>query len=196
MKKMFLAGLPLLTRFLFSCKEKKKAESKGFISVVSLIEKQVAHVDTSLYSIVQVVSKDSLHQDTTYIPREKFRETAREFLELPDLTDPEVAARFKEDKMYDTLYRRVIITYTPLDVKKEEFKKIELLISQELKEDGSNKVTNIIADRIINNRDGFLQKKMLWQTDRSFLVVTSTQQPGQPEITSTNRVTWNEENIP
>jgi len=196
MKKMFLAGFTLIALFLFSCKEKKKAESKGFISVVSLIEKQVAHVDTALYSIVQVITKDSLHADTNYIPREKFRETAREFLELPDLTNPEVAARFKEDKMYDTLFRRVIITYTPLDLKKEEFKKIELLISQEIKEDGSNKVTNIIADRIINNRDGFLQKKMLWQTDRSFLIVTSTQQPGQPEITSTNRVTWNEENNP
>ncbi len=196
MKKLFLAGLPLLALFLFSCKEKKKAESKGFISVISLIEKQVAHVDTSLYSIVQVIAKDSLHADTHYIPREKFRETAREFLELPDLTNPEIAARFNEDKMYDTVYRRVIISYTPIDPKKEEIKKIELLISQEIKEDGSNKVTNIIVDRIINNRDGFLQKKMLWRTDRSFLIVTSTQQPGQLEITSTNRVTWNEENTP
>lgn len=193
---MILAGFPLLALFLFSCKAKKKAESKGFVSVVSLIEKQVAHVDTSLYSIVQVISKDSLHTDTIYIPREKFRETAREFMELPDLTDPEVAARFKEDKMYDTLFRRVIITYTPLDPKKEPFKKIELLISQEIKEDGSNKVTNIIADQVINNRDGFREKKFLWQTDRSFLIVTSTQLPGQPEITSTNRVTWNEENTP
>lgn len=196
MKKLFLAGLPLLALFLFSCKEKKKPESKGYISVVSLIEKQVAHIDTSLYSIVQVIAKDSLHADTTYIPREKFRETAREFLDLPDLTNPEVAARFNEEKMYDTIFRRVIISYTPIDPKKEEIKKIELLISQEIKEDGSNKVTNIIVDRIINNRDGFLQKKMLWQTDRSFLIVTSTQQPGQPEINTTNRVTWNEENIP
>jgi len=128
MKKFFLAGLPLLTLFLFSCKEKKKAESKGFVSVISLIEKQVAHVDTSLYSIVQVIAKDSLHTDTNYIPREKFRETAREFLELPDLTNPEVAARFNEEKMYDTLMRRVIISYTPIDPKKEEIKKIELLI--------------------------------------------------------------------
>lgn len=196
MKKLFLAGLPLLTLFLFSCKEKKKAESKGFVSVISLIEKQVAHIDTSLYSIVQVIAKDSLHTGTNYIPREKFRETAREFLELPDLTNPEVAARFTEEKMYDTLMRRVIISYTPLDPKKEEIKKIELLISQEVMEDGSNKVTNIIVDRILKNRDGFLQKKMVWRTDRSFLIVTSTQQPGQPEITSTNRVTWNEENTP
>lgn len=196
MKKLFFAGLPLLALLLFSCKAKKKAESKGFISVISLVEKQVAHVDSSLYSIVQVIAKDSLHADTNYIPREKFRETAREFLELPDLTNPEIAARFNEDKMYDTIFKRVIITYTPIDPKKEEVKKIELLISQEIKEDGSNKVTNIIVDRIINNRDGFLQKKMLWQTDRSFLIVTSTQLPGQPEMTSTNRVTWNEENIP
>jgi PBP1b-binding outer membrane lipoprotein LpoB len=196
MKKILLTGLAGLTLFLFSCKDKKKPENKGYISVTSLIEKQVAHVDTSLYSIVQVIEKDSLHKDTNYIPREKFRETAREFFELPDLTNPEVAERFKEDKMYDTIYRRVIISYTPVDPKKEEFKKIELLISQEIKEDGSNKVTNIIVDRVVNNRDGFLQKKMLWRTDRSFLIVTTTQLPGQAEITTTNRVTWNEENNP
>lgn len=194
MKKLILAGLPLLALFLFSCKEKKKAESKGFVSVVSLVEKQVAHVDTSLYSIVQVISTDSLHADTNYIPREKFREIAREFLELPDLSDPEIAARFNEGKMYDTTYRRVILTYTPIDPKKEEIKSIELLVSQQVKEDGNNPVTNIIVDRIINNRDGFLEKKMLWRTDKSFLIVTSTQQPGKPEITTTNRVTWNEDN--
>jgi PBP1b-binding outer membrane lipoprotein LpoB len=194
MKKLILAGLPLLALFLFSCKEKKKAESKGFVSVVSLVEKQVAHVDTSLYSIVQVITTDSLHADTNYIPREKFREIAREFLELPDLSDPEIAARFNEDKMYDTTSRRVILTYTPIDPKKEEIKSIELLVSQQVKEDGNNPVTNIIVHRIINNRDGFLEKKMLWRTDKSFLIVTSTQQPGQPEITTTNRVTWNEDN--
>jgi hypothetical protein len=88
----------------------------------------------------------------------------------------------------------VILTYTPIDPKKEEIKSIELLVSQQVKEDGNNPVTNIIVHRIINNRDGFLEKKMLWRTDKSFLIVTSTQQPGQPEITTTNRVTWNEDN--
>ena len=47
---------------------------------------------------------------------------------------------------------------------------------------------------MINNRDGFLQKDMLWQIDKSFQVVTTTRQPGQPEKITTTKVTWNEDN--
>ena len=94
------------------------------------------------------------------------------------------------------LIRKVVITYTPADPKKEEFKKIEMLVSTELNPDGTNKVSNILAERIISNREGFLQKKLLWKMDRSFLVVTVSQAPGKPEISSTTRVTWNEEELP
>lgn len=193
MKKLVFGLLPALVILLFSCKTKKKPEDKHFISVVSLFEKQVAHVDTSLYSITRYTVRDSLHTDTDYIPREKFREAAREFLELPDLSNPEIAGRFKEESRYDSLIRRVVIAYTPLDPKKEEIKKIELLVSSDIMEDSSNKVTSIIIDKVVNNRDGFLEKKMLWRTGKSFLVVTTTQQPGKPEETSSTRVVWNEE---
>lgn len=178
---------------LIACGEKKKTEDKHFVSVVSLIEKQVAHVDTSLYSIVRYDIRDSAHTDTSYIPREQFREQAAEFLSLPDLSNPELAARFKEDNLYDTLLRRVVLTYTPVNPKKEEIQKIELLLSTAQDEEGNNKITNLIVDKSVNNRDGSLQQKMLWRFDKSFLVVTSTQKPGEPEITSTKKVTWNEE---
>jgi len=153
-------------------------------------------VDTSLYAIVQYVSTDTLPADTSYIPREKFREIAREFLDLPDLSDPAIASRFREENRYDSLIRKVIISYLPLDPKKEEIKKMELLVSAEMLEDSSNKVTNIIVEKAVNNRDGFKGQKMLWKTGKSFLIITSTQQPGEAEKTSTNRVTWNEDQTP
>lgn len=183
--------------FLFlACKEKKAVPETRFISAVSLIRQQVKHVDSSLYAIVRVTLRDSLPPDTAYIPREKFGEEAREFLDIPDLSDPALARRFKEETRYDSLIRKVVITYTPADPKKEEFKKIEMLVSTELNPDGTNKVSNILAERIISNREGFLQKKLLWKMDRSFLVVTVSQAPGKPEISSTTRVTWNEEELP
>lgn len=189
--------LPLLLLLLVNaCAEKKKTEPKNYVAVVSLIEKQVAHVDSALYNIVRYDIRDSLHTDTSYIPREKFREQAAEFLSLPDLTNPEIAARFKEENLYDTMLRRVVLTYTPLNPRKEEIKKIELLLSTAQDEAGNNKVTNLIVDRIVTNRDGFLQQKMMWRFDKSFLVVTTTQAPGKPEISSTKKVTWNEESAP
>ncbi len=174
-----------------ACKQKKDEESKNFISVVSLIKKQVAHVDTSLYSIMKVVYTDSLNSDTTYIPREQFAEVAKEFLDIPDLSDKEVAKRYKEDPaVHDEMMNRVIITYTPINPDKEEIKRQELLATPIPGEDA--RVNNIIIIREISNRDSFLQKKMLWQLDKSFQVVTTSQKPGKPEISTTTKVIWNE----
>jgi hypothetical protein len=175
-----------------SCKQKKEAEAKNFISVLSLIEKQVAHVDTSLYAITKVVYTDSLHSDTTYIRREDFRSVAKEFLDIPDLSARKVAKLYKEETRYDELLNRVIITYTPVNADEVEIKKQELQVTPNVAT--GDKVNNVLINRVINNRDGFLKKDMLWQMDKSFQIVTTTQQPGQPEIITTTKVTWNEDN--
>ncbi|MBK6828489.1 MAG: hypothetical protein IPG86_17270 [Chitinophagaceae bacterium] len=51
----------------------------------------------------------------------------------------------------------------------------------------------MIIIREISNRDSFLQKKMLWQTNRSFQIVTTSQKPGKPEVTTVTKVAWNED---
>lgn len=185
----FLWYLLLLT---LSCKQKPKEEEKKFISVLSLIEKQVAHIDTSLYAITRVVYSDSLHSDTTYIRREDFRSVAKEFLDIPDLSEKKVAKQYMEETRYDELLNRVIITYKPINSDDGEIKKQEIQVTPDLAT--GDKVNNIIINRVINNRDGFLQKDMLWQIDKSFQVVTTTRQPGQPEKITTTKVTWNEDN--
>lgn len=191
MKNVFLAAmLPLA---LLSCKAKEKKEDKKFISVLSLIRKQVAHIDTSLYSIMKLVYIDSNRTDTTYIPREQFADAARDFLDIPDLADPKVAARFKEEPMImDQTIGRVIITYTPVDPGREECKSQQLLATPVIGEE--TRVNNIIITREVSNRDSFLHRQMLWQMDRSFQVTTVSQKVGKPETTTTFKVTWNEEN--
>ncbi|MEP6699926.1 MAG: hypothetical protein ABJA85_01360 [Bacteroidota bacterium] len=185
----------LLFVFIISipaCRQKKKEEDKKFISVLSLIKKQVAHVDTSLYSIIKVVYTDSLHIDTTYIPRENFETIAKDFLDIPDLSDRKVAKRYKEEPArYDELLNRVIITYIPLNPEQEEIKNQQLLVTPN--QAAGDKVNNIIIVREISNRDSFLHKEMLWQMDKSFQVVTTSQKPGKPEIITTTKVSWNED---
>ena len=177
---------------LLSCGGAGKENPAGdsYISVVSLVQGQVAKIDTSLYSIMKVVQRDSIF-DTTFIPREEFAREAKDFLEIPNLSDPKVAKRYKADPpIHDQTINRVIFTYLPIDPDKEEIKKQEFLVTPVI--GGESKVNNIIIIREISTRDSFLQKKMLWQVDKSFQVVTTSQKPGQPEITTTTRVTWNE----
>jgi hypothetical protein len=192
MKTYCLLLLPVILLAISSCKEKNRIEEdKKFISVLSLIEKQVAHIDTSLYAITKIVYTDSLHSDTSYIRREDFRSAAKEFLDIPDLSEKKVAKKYKEETRYDELLNRVIITYTPLNADKEEIQKQEILVTPNLAT--GDKVNNIIINSVKNDRNGYLEKNMLWLMDKSFQIVTTSQQPGQPEITTTTKVTWNED---
>jgi len=174
-----------------ACKQKEKGEDKKFISVLALIKKEVAHIDTSLYSIMKIVYTDSLHIDTSYVSREQFADAAKDFLSIPDLADKKIARRFTEEPArYDELLNRAIFTYLPINPDKEEIKKQELLLTPIPGEE--SRVNNIIITREIANRDSFFQQRMLWQTAKSFQIVTRRQKPGQPETTTTTKVTWNE----
>jgi len=189
MNKCFVLLLSLIM-VLPACKSKKKEPEKKFVSVLSLIKNQVAHVDTSMYSIIKIVQNDSLPADTVYIPREEFRSAAKDFLSIPDLSDKKVAKKYKEEALFDETINRFIITYTPEDPAKEEIQKQELLVTPNPVT--GDKVNNIIIDRVISNRDSSMKQNLLWQMDRSFQVVTTLQKPGKPEKTITVKVVWNE----
>jgi hypothetical protein len=175
-----------------ACKQKKNTENnddqkENFFPVLSFIKSQVAHVDTSLYSIKKIVFIDSSHADTVFVPREQFRSLAKDFLEIPDLADKKYIKRYTEEKIFDETLNRVIISYKPQNPDKEELQKQEILIAPD---PSGDKVSSIIIDRVINNKDSFLQKSMLWQVDKSFQVTTIAQKSGQPETTTIMKVTW------
>lgn len=192
MKKMLPAAYLFAMAAIISCNQQKEEKGKGFISVVSLIRAEVEHVDSSLYSIVKTVTYDSLRTDTFYIPREAFKNEAKDFLDIPDLSDKKVAKRYKDDSpIYDESLGRVIFRYVPVDPVKEEVKSQEFLATPV---PGANaKINNVIIIREISNRDSFLQKKMLWQMNRNFQIVTTSQKPGKPEVITVTRVSWNED---
>jgi hypothetical protein len=186
--------LVLIVSLIVSCKSKTKTEGgKGLVSVVSLIKEQIAHIDTSLYSIIKLVSVDSLKTDTIYVKREEFGTVSKEFLSLPELSDPAIAKNYKEESRYDTLTKKAIISYYPTN-EENEIKKIELMASiDEVGKDGNNKVTNILVEKGKTDRNGSLIKKMYWNSDRNFTIITFSQLPGQPEKVETVRVIWNDD---
>lgn len=191
MKFLNLAGF-LTALYLVSCsnKEKTTEESEPIFPVVPYIQSQVAHVDTSLYSILELNYRDSVNTDTQYIRREDFRKLATDFLELTDISGKKYRGRYKEEKLFDETMNRVILRYTPVDPAKEIIQKEEILIAPD--PSGDN-VTSIYIEQLINNRDSSMRKLLLWQVDKSFSVTTIIQKPGEAETTSIRKVTWNEE---
>ena len=177
-----------------SCADKEKEPTgKSYFPALSYIKSQVAHVDTSLYSIRKIIFHDSLRIDTTFIHRDSFRTLAADFLSLPDLSEKKYRKRFTEESMFDETMNRVILSYRPVNAKKEEIQSQEVLISPD--QGQGDKVTSIIIDKVLNDRNGYLEKNLLWQVDQYFQVTTTTQKPGGPEKITIMKVTWNEKEV-
>lgn len=179
----------LLLIILTAC---QSTPAKKYISIPSLIQEQVAHVDTSLYAITKYVYQgtDTLPSDTIYIPREEFKKAAADFLAILDLSIPSNARRFKEENRYDPLLERVILTYTPIKPNQEDWQKQEVMVKPDPAT--GDKVTTIIASKVQNNRNGLIQVEMLWLFDRSFQVTQTTQAPGKEPVITTYKVIWND----
>lgn len=189
MKPVVQSATILLLLVLTAC---QSTPAKKYISIPSLIQEQVAHVDTSLYSITKYVYQgtDTLPSDTIYIPREEFKKAAAEFLAILDLSIPSNARRFKEENRYDPLLEVVFLTYTPIDPNQEDWQKEEVLVKPDPAT--GDKVTTILASKVQNNRNGLLQVEFLWLFDRSFQVTQTTQAPGKEPVITTYKVIWND----
>src|SRR5688572_16082441 len=100
---------------LVSCNNKKNIpsdENASFFPVLSFIKSQVAHVDTSVYRIIKVTKVDSLI-DTSFLKREEFKEAAKDFLNLPDISSDRLKDDYKETELYDQDLEQVVLNYMP-----------------------------------------------------------------------------------
>ncbi|MFI5131733.1 MAG: hypothetical protein ACHQFX_17145 [Chitinophagales bacterium] len=175
---------------VIACKHKEeKKDEERFFPVLPIIRSQVAEVDTSLYSIRKITFIDSITSDTVFYRREQFGDLANDFLMLPDISDPKFKGRYKEEKQFDESLNRAIFRYLPVNPDNELIQRQQLLIRPGPPED---KITSIIIDYMITNRDSSVQKNMLWQVDKSFQVTTIRQLAGQKETTNTYKVIWSE----
>jgi hypothetical protein len=173
---------------ILSCKNKKTnpQDESSFFPVLSFIKSQVAHVDTSVYRIIKVVKTDSTF-DTTYLKREEFREAAKDFLSIPDISSEELKDDYTETKLFIQDLGQVALSYMPKKPDKEITRQ-EVMI----KPDGDgDKVQSIFINRINNSKKESVHKILFWEVDKQFKIVTLTQLPDQPEKTETVEVIWN-----
>ena len=174
---------------LLFCKNKETDEEKEdptFFPVLSFIKSQVAHVDTSVFRIIKIVQRDNTY-DTTYLKREEFREAAKDFLIIPDITSGELKDEYTETKLYVSDLKQVALTYIPKEPNKE-ISRQEVMIKPD---PNGDKVQSIFINRVTNTKDGSKQTILFWEVDKQFKIVTLTQNPGQVEKKETVRVIWN-----
>lgn len=173
---------------LLGCKSSEDApeDKYEYFPVLSYIKGQVNHVDTSLFSILKVTKSNGV-ADTVHLRREDFKAAAADFLSIPDISVKKWRKRYTETRMFDPELQKVIINYVPKD-KEEEIQREDVLIEPNAEE--GDKVQTIYIDRLLSNEDSTVQKKMLWEVDKRFQVITITQKKNAPEKVQTTEVTW------
>jgi len=189
MKKLFYFLLAVI--LILSCKNKKNnngdQEDGSFFPVLSFIKSQVANVDSSLYRIIKIVHKDSL-ADTMFLKREEFKDAAKDFLSIPDISSEKLKDEYVETKLFDEDLEQVVLNYMPKKPDKEITRQ-EVMIKPD--NDG-DKVKSIFIDRVNSNDDSTVHKILFWQVDKRFRTVTITQVPNKPEKKETIEVVWND----
>ncbi|TMI64613.1 MAG: hypothetical protein E6H07_01470 [Bacteroidetes bacterium] len=186
-------SIPLLMALLFiaACKSpEKKDDNKNerVTPVLSFIQGQVAQIDTSLFAIRRIEILDSLHSDTIDISRTEFRAQAKDFLDIPDISLEKYKDQYKESQTYDQDLKLISFLTLPKSTSQSsDIQKQEVIIKPDA--DGG-KIRTIYIDREITTKDSSVIKKMIWQVDEYFQVLTLKQLPGQPETTHILKVTW------
>jgi hypothetical protein len=173
-----------------ACKNKTKntdAEPGGSFPVLSLIQSQVAHVDTSIYTITMTVKKDSVAGDTVFLKREEFREAAKDFLTIPDISSKKWKDDYVETKDYMQDLGLVVLDYTAKEPD-AEIRKEQVYI--EPGPEGEDKVNRIIIDKVYKEKNAIVRKNMVWKMNSHFQVATNIQEPGKPDQTTIQTVRW------
>lgn len=181
----------LLLCFLIACKGKKKEphnDDQNFFDVNSFLKSQVAQVDTSLYRIIKIETEGN-RTDTTFIPREDFKKYAADFTGLPDISSKELKDGYTSSKMVDTLLQRVIYSYTAAE-EDLEVRREDITIDPRLGSNSNSEIRTLFIHRLSDNSDSTVDKKLLWEVNRRFLVITTVSKENEPERIKKLEVRW------
>jgi hypothetical protein len=184
--------LLLFLVFLAACSNKKKdeeeADNSKFLPVPAILKAQIRDVDTSLYSIIRIHTVDNNPAETSYIKREEFKTYAKDFLDLPDLTQKKWKGDYTETNFYDEALQSGILTYT---AKEEDLETRKQELLTEPTPNGDLKVRTIIAETLKEKNGAVIRKNMIWHLDKRFQVITTTEKNNEPEKVEKLQVVWN-----
>ena len=175
--------------FLLCCKNKKEnaGEDSSFFPTLSFIKSQVAHVDTSVYRIIKIVKTEN-GTDTSFLRREDFREAAKDFLTLPDLSSEKWKDDYTETEFFDPGLQQVVLNYMPKDAGAEITRQAVMIEPGA----GGDKVKSLFISRTLAGDDSLINKVLFWEVDKRFKIVTTIEKPGIPKKNETVEVIWND----
>ena len=189
MKQLLIAGFALC--LLVGCKSKKdnkpEVSAADFFPVNDYLNGQIARLDTSLYTFLKIETVDG-RSDTTAIRNTDVKTYAKDFKELPDLSDSDIKDDYSVDKFFDDIQNGFVFTYTTKE--DHPVQQQQVTVEPAFNEKGQNDIRSVFVD-LWQSEDGVtVRKRMMWEAT-NFYITTTTEAEGQPQKTKTTKIIWN-----
>jgi hypothetical protein len=188
--KQFLLMVILATCFSCNHRQQKKApvdevKSADFFPVGSFISGQVREVDSLGMPLIETITANH-NTKTVVISAPEFRRLANEFIQS-DISGAATKRFYKETSFADQSAPNVTLTYASTD-KQLEVQRVDVIIRPDTL--ASDKVQNIYIEKVSSRKDTSIVKKLLWNSDRNFQIITTRQAADHPPVTTHLKVSW------
>lgn len=179
---LLLSGIILLAACSGNNENKFEQEDKNFYPIASFIKSELKLVDSLPLAVFKytVINQKT---DTQIVGKPEFRKIAESFIS-PDITVEPLKKKYKETVFMDATINSVTISYTTVDPN-AEIRKIDVFINPE-----TDKVRNIYVEKMSNQGDSSVTRKMIWTSGKFFQVSTLYSFKNQPEQTLQEKYAW------
>jgi hypothetical protein len=176
----------------FSCNHRQQKKTPvgeekpaDFFPVGSFISGQVREVDSLGMPLIETITANH-NTKTIVISAAEFKRLANEFIQS-DISGAATNRFYKETSFADQSAPNVTLTYASTD-KQLEVQRVDVIIRPDTLV--NDKVQNIYIEKVSSKKDTSIVKKLLWNADRNFQIITTTQPPNGAPVTTHLKVSW------
>jgi len=187
---MFLIVLIVMTAFS-GCKDQKEptagstpAEKKRYFPVLDFLKGQIRIVD-SLPSAILKITIEKNRKDSAFIQRDEFNKLAQEFA-MPALEQNMLEKNFKENSFIDQTTQSATFNYIALN-DRSDLQRVDVLAGTD---ELQSKVKSVFIQESMNNKDTIIVKKLYWQSNKRFQIITIMHAPGTQNTVRQLLVIW------
>lgn len=167
---------------------KTDTATNKYFPIADFLQSEIRNIDTSVLAILSCKTAGQ-RTDSNFLTANEFNKVARVFL-APELDPDSLERNYTESSFSDKTTGYLTFNYSPKD-KGQPLQRIDVIVAQS--NNGVNKVKSIYMERIGEESDTPVIKKMYWQAGHNFQVITTLQPKGHAAETRQLKVVWHDE---
>jgi hypothetical protein len=170
-----------------SSRNSRDSTQQAFFPVGEFLMSEIGYVDSTPLAIRKYTIQSD-RRDSAFIQPADFNGLAREFI-LPELDPDSMKINYLENSFQDETTGYLTLNYTPRN-KEASLQRVDVIITPGKTH---NKVRSIYMEKLSRKSDTLEIKKMYWQAQQSFQVITTLQLPEKAPIVRQLKVVWDTE---